>query len=541
MSKSNTAMQQRNSQSKVLLPMFFALLLAGLFTLAAHGQALLPKEQVRMHTPKTLYFSGEKLWFEAQVMLGGQPTASQVLYAELVDRNSLSIVNVKVPLQEGQALNFIQLPEQIPSDNYLLRVYTRISPYLDVNQGIAQQFVTVVNPRIPPKVAMQGTGRMKQEVGASYRKGAALEFPSSAGSTAVGIASGISIANPFLVQEQESLSSAQLYAPLNPQPLLPELFGHLIQAKVPTADTTLTYFLSLHGDKSALFTDHADAQGRLVFDAGGLRHWERLILQLENGDEMPGLELVSPLIITSFKADFDFPQLTMSEEDLPYLQPLLKAALVQNYYWEEADRDSLETITGFVADYAFDLDAYTRFDAIETILREYVPSVSVRLKDKKKVFRLINEANKSVFDENPLILVDAMPVFDADLLASFNPKLLQRLEVLNREFYLNDRTYPGVLSFSSYTNNFGLFPLAPAARFFDYQGVQPRLLLDKHQWQEPVTDKRIPDWRIVLFWGVEGEKAITQAPNLAGEFVYWERVWKDGSLSTQRTFFQVKD
>jgi hypothetical protein len=489
-----------------------------------------------MHTPKTLYFSGEKLWFDAQVMLGERSTSSQVLYAELVDRNSLAIVYVKVPLQEGQAVNYIQLPEQLPSDHYLLRVYTRISPYLDMNEGIAQQLVTVINPRIPPKAAAQGANRIKQEKGVSYRKGAALAFP-----TLAGIASGISIANPFLAAEQESLSSAQLYTALIPQPLLPELFGHLIQAKVPTADTTLTYFLSLHGKKSALFTDHADAQGRLVFDAGGLRHWERLILQLEDGDEMPGLELVSPLINTSFNPDFDFPELAMSEEDLPYLQPLLRAALVQTFYWEEAGKDSLETITGFVADHAFDLNAYTRFDDIETVLREYVPSVSVRLKDKKKVFRLMNEADKTVFDANPLILVDAMPVFDSDLLASFNPKLLQGLEVLNREFYLNDRSYPGVLSFSSYANNFGLFPLAPAARFYDYQGLQPRLLLDKQQWQQPAKDKRIPDWRTILFWGGKGEKAVTQAPNLVGVFVYWERGWKDGLLSTQRTFFEVTD
>ncbi|WP_332912253.1 hypothetical protein [Algoriphagus boritolerans] len=59
-----------------------------------------------------------------------------------------------------------------------------------------------------------------------------------------------------------------------------------------------------------------------------------------------------------------------------------------------------------------------------------------------------------------------MPVFDSDLLSGFNPKFLSKLEVLNREFYLNDRTYPGVLSFTSYENNFGLYPLAPSARFF---------------------------------------------------------------------------
>jgi len=540
MSKRNPVIVQHN-RAKALPFLFILIVLLGLWSVDAQAQALNPKELVRMHTPKTLYFSGEKLWFEAQVMLGEQPTSSQVLYAELVDRNSLAIAYVKVPLQEGQVLNYIQLPEQIPSDHYLLRVYTRISPFLDLNQGIAQQLVTVINPRIPPKATSPETSRFKREAARSYRKGAALEFSFSGGPNAVGIASGISIANPFLIEEQESLPSEVLYASLTPQPLLPELFGHLIQAKVPSVDTTLTYFLSLHGKKSALFTDHADAQGRLIFDAGGLRHWERLILQLENGDEMPGLELVSPLITSSFRSDFDFPQLTLAEEDLPYLQPMLKAALVQTFYWEEARRDSLEAITGFVADYTFDLDDYTRFDDIETILREYVPSVSVRIRDKKKVFRLLNEADKNVFDANPLILVDAMPVFDSDALAGFNPKLLQGLDVLNREFYLNDRSYPGVLSFSSYANNFGLFPLAPAARFFDYQGLQPRLLLDKQQWQQPAADKRIPDWRTLLFWGGKSEKAITQAPDLSGIFVYWERVWEEGKLNTYRTFFQVKE
>jgi hypothetical protein len=109
------------------------------------------KEQVTFHTPKTLYFSGEKIWFEAKVSLGEQLTSSQVLYAELVDRNSNSITNIKVPLQAGVALNFVPVSDQIPSDQYLLRVYTRISPYLDLNQGIAQQLITIINPKIPPR------------------------------------------------------------------------------------------------------------------------------------------------------------------------------------------------------------------------------------------------------------------------------------------------------------------------------------------------------------------------------------------------------
>lgn len=498
------------------------------------------EEQVFFHTPKTLYFSGDKIWFEAEVSLGTQPSSSQVLYAELVDRNSNSIAHVKVPLQAGKAVNFLPLSDQIASDHYLLRVYTRISPYLDLNQGLAQQLVTVINPKIPPKEATSSS-RIELPSFKSYTKGSRIDLTPSVAPNSTKLASGISIANPFLEEEQKQWNSNQVYSSIVMRPLLPELFGHLIQAKVASRDTALTYFLSLHGDKSALFTDHIDADGVLTFDAGGLRHWDRLILQLENGSEMAGLELISPLIKTTFHSNFKFPELSLTQDDLPYLQSLLKATVVQQAYLEESNQDFLEVVTGFVADYNYELDDYTRFEDVETILKEYVPSVAVRLKDKKKTFRLLNEADRNVFDTNPLILVDAMPIFDSDLLASFNPKFLQRLEVLNREFYLNDRTYPGVLSFSSYANNFGLFPLAPAARFFDYPGLRPTLILDKGQFQTPATASRIPDWRTVLYWGPNGDVSKTSLPDLAGTFVFWEKVRVEGEIRTVRTYFSVKE
>lgn len=527
----------KNRLSEIFALLFFV----GGFSFSSLGQSAASlKEHVFFHTPKTLYFSGEKIWFEAQVSLGSQPTSSQVLYAELLDRYSNSITHVKVPLQEGKSVNFIPLSDQIPSDQYLLRVYTRISPYLDWNQGVAQQLVTVINPKIPPQ-PIASSNKVNLISSKSFAKGSRIDLSSSRPLNSVQLASGISIANPFLEEEQQQLPVEEVYAGIEKGHLLPELFGHLIQAKVASRDSVSTYFLSLHGAKSALFTDHVDENGFLIFDAGGLRHWDRLILQLENGSEMAGLELISPLIKTTFHPNFKFPELAFTEEDLPYLQSLLKAAVVQQSYLEELAQDSLEVVTGFVADYNYGLDDYTRFEDVETILKEYVPSVAVRLKEKKKSFRLLNEADKSVFDSNPLILIDAMPVFDSDLLASFNPKFLQRLEVLNREFYLNDRIYPGVLSFSSYANNFGLFPLAPAARFFDYPGLRPAVVLDKRQFQTPASNTRIPDWRTVLFWDSNGEPSKTSVPDLAGTYLLWEKVTVAGELQTIRTYFSVKD
>lgn len=527
--------------------LFFCLLQLNFIFEARGQQSDIPSESVQFNTPKTLYLTGEKIWFEAEVKSGQNPSPSKVLYAELVDRFSNSVAYTKVPLENGKALNYLLLSNAIPSDHYLLRVYTRISPYLDLSLGIAQQLVTVINPKIPPKTVSGDTPQSKfpteaatgigQLSNSSPRTGEILQLNLPAEKAI--LSSGISVANPYLEDEQVQLSSRTLYHPIEQKALLPELFGHIVESKVMRPDTSLTYFLSLHGKQSALFTDRADSDGQILFDAGGLSHWNRLIIQLEDGAEMEGLEIISPVVKTKFLAEFKFPQLVIPSSDLDFLSQLQKAAAVESYFVEKYDSDSLEVVTGFVADYTFLLDDYTRFETVETVIREYVPSVFVRIRDKKKEFRLINEAVKDVFESNPLILIDAMPVFDSDLLSGFNPKFLSKLEVLNREFYLNERTYPGVLSFSSFENNFGLFPLAPSARFFDYLGLQPKIELDKSQFGKPGSGGEFPDFRTVLFWGNSGSQQI-QTSGLTGEHLLWVRYLDDsGHVQISKTRISI--
>lgn len=525
---------------------FVAVCFQTAFVYDLSAQQAAEKETVQFNTPKTLYLLGEKIWFEAEVKSGQQASPSQVLYAELVDRFSNSVAHAKVPLTDGKALNYLQLSGAIPSDHYLLRVYTRISPYLDLEAGIAQQFVTVINPKIPPKTspttavsqkAASPSANLAQLSPANPGKG--TDFQLTFEDSGQILASGISISNRYLEQEQIQLRSSEVYASLTPKALLPELFGHIVESRIARPDTSLTYFLSLHGKQSALYTDRPDENGQILFDAGGLSHWDRLIIQLEDGAEMEGLEMISPVITTKFRPEFEFPSLSIAASDLDFLTQLQKAAAVETYYLERYQQDSLEVVTGFVADHTYYLDDYTRFETVETVVREYIPSVFVRTQDKKKEFRLVNEAVKLVFESNPLILIDAMPVFDSDLLSGFNPKFIAKLEILNREFYLNDRTYPGVLSFSSYDNNFGLFPLAPAARFFDYLGLQPNIELEKSSLSQPSTVGKFPDFRTVLFWGKSNPSSI-QASNMAGEFVLWVRyVDESGKIQLSTKPFSI--
>jgi hypothetical protein len=71
--------------------------------------------------------------------------------------------------------------------------------------------------------------------------------------------------------------------------------------------------------------------------------------------------------------------------------------------------------------------------------------------------------------------------------------------VLTRNFYLNEEVFPGVISFSSYKNDFGGFPIPTNGIYLDYQGILPRVL-DKHELFATPTDTKMKDWRTVIYW-----------------------------------------
>src|SRR5690606_14752652 len=153
--------------------------------------------------------------------------------------------------------------------------------------------------------------------------------------------------------------------------------------------------------------------------------------------------------VTSFKSSFVFPELEISPSDQELLQELLKGGQVEAYFVNEFDASLFPVVTGFMDDRTYLLDDYTRFETVGTVIKEYVPEVALRTIKKKKEFRTLDEALDAGFDSNPLMLIDALPVFDSDMLAAFDPSGFEKLEVLTRTFYLNEEKFPGVMSFSS--------------------------------------------------------------------------------------------
>tara|TARA_R110002072_G_scaffold303112_1_gene494096 strand:- start:62411 stop:64024 length:1614 start_codon:yes stop_codon:yes gene_type:complete len=470
-------------------------------------------ETVGFSIPKTIYFGGERIWISSHATQNDLPAESKIIYAELVDRYNESVAIAKMPLEEGEGFNFLQLPTNLPSDNYLLRVFTRISPYQNLEKGIAQRFITVFNSRIPPTVvakrksisSSQESNKLvlSQDINQPGTK-LKIELPKGAKIKEISIAAE----NPFL-NDQGMLSSANVYESLEAHSLVPELFGHIVEAKVEAeaVDTTRLYYLSLHGEKSALFTDRPNTDGRMFFDAGGMKNWNFLIAQKDGNGSLLDFEIVSPAPSTLFKKSFVFPELEISPADEFLLKELLKGGQVEGYFVHEFDATLFPVVTGFVEDRTYLLDDYTRFETVETVIKEYVPEVSVKTSKKMKEFRTLNEIRSYSFDTNPLMLVDAMPVFDSNQLAAFNPDGFEKLEVLTRTFYLNEEAFEGVMSFVSYKNDFGGFPIPSNGIYLDYQGISPRIAAASELFTKRGQGSNVMDWRTVLYWSAVPELA----------------------------------
>jgi hypothetical protein len=489
-------------------------------------------ELVSFSIPKTLFFTDEKIWINGEAQMDGRPSISQVFYAELIDRENRSWVISKFPLKEGKVFNYMALPNTIPSGNYLLRVFTRTSPYQSIKSGIAQQLVTILNPTIPPTLGTSNKKSPILEAGVTpvsiskeiIEKSGAFSIKLNLPEEQI-VSIKLSSENPYL-STSGLIDSDLVYESIEKSVFLPELFGHIVHGKLigSQADTTKTYFLSAHGKKSALYTDRPDKEGNLFFDLGGFKHWDHLLIQVEDGSNLNAFEVQLPSPKTKFNAAFKVPELTISREDEEFLRKMKLASAIEPYYAQVYQNDSMSVVTGFVADQTYLLDDYTRFDNLETVIKEYVPNVSVRKKDKLKEFRIINIEAGYLFEGNPLMMIDALPIFNSDMLASFNPKFFYKLDVLNREFYLNDRKYDGVMNFSSYENNFGLFPIPNEVLYLDYAGYNPYIVLDRPIYASVPDKERMPDFRSNLFWYQKGVDKISSefqlsASELTGNYV----------------------
>ncbi|WP_209331845.1 hypothetical protein [Lunatimonas salinarum] len=519
------------------------------FTVAyLQGQQQLPvfAEEVIPFTSDGYVMPGEHLWVEARVNYQGNASPSKVLYIELINREGVPVIQEMARLEEGRAMAYLVISENIPSDYYLLRAYTKVSPYFSPEKGVHHQLIGIINPAFPPKLPspaprLQAPSIQErhqpfpfdgisdgQVIGTNQKINLTMTSPEHSDLT-------VAISYVGDLPDIMPLSSSELYDRSQPLPTpQPEIFGHLIHGRALRfpIDTTETYYLSAHGLDSKLMISKPLADGSLFFESAEFLHYDFVIVQTENQESQLDFVLESPFWPVKPKKTFQLPELVLPETLLPTLQDRYLANQTSRYYFPPITNVP-DTLPPFlVEDYAYRLDDYNRFEDMATVIREYVPTVLVRRENRKTVFKNVNKPASEVFQRNPLILIDAMPVFDNDAFAEFNPSGIQKMEIVNRQFYLDHKEFEGVINLTSFANDFGKFDLPKNALFIAYKGIQ---IPKNHEsgWIKS-EESRLADLRPLLYWGGMGNQSSLEitAGMLKGKFKIRYINWTDPLTQT---------
>jgi len=196
------------------------------------------------------------------------------------------------------------------------------------------------------------------------------------------------------------------------------------------------------------------------------------------------------------------------------------------------------------------LDDYTRFITMEEVMREYIYDVRIRRESNKYIFRVRNNFFNIFFETDPMILIDGVPVFDADKIMAVDPLKIKRIDVVTYKYYKGPSVTDGLVSYKTYDGDLAGYQLDPNALVVDYEGLQ-----SQKEFYSPVYEKEdqlkspIPDFRNLLMWApniktdANGKSHLSfYTSDLTGKFaLVVQGLSNDGLLGSSIITFDVID
>ncbi len=292
---------------------------------------------------------------------------------------------------------------------------------------------------------------------------------------------------------------------------LPEIEGQLISGKIiHTASglpaSGITVYLSIPEKKFQFVNAVSDKEGRIFFPVKDIAGTADIILQTNiSKDSGYTIEINNPF----------FEHNKVQHKTTVQLPESIKRQLLNRHIGMQADNtydaENKKTYAGKATEdemlfygqptHRFTLDAYTRFNTIDEVIREITTDVKIRKKDNRNYLRVFNKAKQVYFDTDPLVLLDGVPVFDIEKLVALSPLKIKAVDVVAAKFLTGSIENDGVVSFMTYDGDLGGYSPDAGALSIKYDGVQlQRQFYSPEYIDEQAKKSRIPDLRNVLLW-----------------------------------------
>lgn len=192
-------------------------------------------------------------------------------------------------------------------------------------------------------------------------------------------------------------------------------------------------------------------------------------------------------------------------------------------------------------EFAVQISDYIRLTTVREVIYELIPSAYTRRKGGKSFLYLINAIDGRAFENNPLVIVDGIPFDDISQIIRMNSTEMERIEVLNLKYFIDDHVFDGIIHFVTNKGNLEkmdfdhiVFRQAYTSFYREDQFNAPDYSSDA------LKNSPLPDFRNTLYWnpdlrtqndGVVGFEFFTS--DEAGDYtILIEGISRDGKTGT---------
>jgi len=281
--------------------------------------------------------------------------------------------------------------------------------------------------------------------------------------------------------------------------------GKLLDKQTKEPVFGIMTYLSVPGKISQIYTAKSEADGSLIFEASNLYGSSQVILQNNfTIDSTYSIKVDDPYS-TEF-AEINLPEFDLDENLANLLTRKSQQMQVYNANLKISPNSqiisNLDSASFYIEpDMRYYLDDYTRFVVMEEVMREYIAGVNVRRNKEGFYFNVIDMVRGIVYDDNPLMLLDGVPVFDADDIIALDPLKIEKIETVKTRFGRGDLDCKGVVTYTSYAGDLADYKLHKNALVLDYNGLQPvkEYYFPSYTLAYERNDPT-PDFRSNLYW-----------------------------------------
>lgn len=471
-------------------------------SLVTSGQQADYEEAIHIDLHTTNVLVGETLHFSAFVYSTASKkgsSLSSVLYVELIDEEGKSVDRLKIGIREGRAAGHFYIGPSLESGTYRIVAFTR---WMMNYKGYGEQSFLVFNPYQPSENHQVISGTPLLFDSTDLKKNLLGTFTPLENASIVlnnlqpaSLSISINKATPLFYPNEISLKNSSVT--LSGYEVIPEYRYGLIQGTlskkgVPQKDSRI--HVTMEGASIQVATTTSDELGRFWIPYNPSIVGTQGNLQLEDMDN------VNIDLINEFYEQYPALQRSNTHLDSTSLKELIKRSIatqIQQAY-QPIMRDQVKTRENFIGFDAqvYYLEDYTRFSTMRDTFIEYITNVGVSKSelDFKMIVRCELAPGQTITTYAPLILLDGIMVSAEDILR-LSPNDVEKIEVLSKHFYVNDKIYKGVVSVHTLDrSNLQLSPTGINFTMAKYQSKTSQILKIEN------IDERLPNYQSLIYW-----------------------------------------